>query len=201
MYSLFAYLFALAECFSDNIAKSAIVVAHPVIDYRAEFSKVNEAILAQNMLFGTDVDDFANQSACVFVIAFKLAFNCNGQFADYRSIDKFRLFGMPAALFKFVWLIISRNDSHIVCRGNVFGVRKATVNAFLSSRFLVVAWFALMQIEISFSSLSPPHAAFIAFGVPSAAYVPIISTGSGYIRVLGPKFFLIFNCLLQKCSG
>ena len=69
MYSLFAYLFALAECFSDNIAKSAIVVAHPVIDYRAEFSKVNEAILTQNMLLGTDIDDFAYKSASFFVIA------------------------------------------------------------------------------------------------------------------------------------
>ena len=37
----------------------------------------------------------------------------------------------------------------------------------------------------------PPQAAFIAFAFPSLSYVPTISTGSGKIHVLHPKFFLI----------
>ena len=43
-----------------------------------------------------------------------------------------------------------------------------TVKAPCASRFSVVLWEALIQRDNSRSSLMPPQAAFIAFGVPSS---------------------------------
>ena len=43
-----------------------------------------------------------------------------------------------------------------------------TVKAFLAWRFSAVLWDASTQMEISWSSLIPPQAAFMALGVPSA---------------------------------
>ena len=54
-----------------------------------------------------------------------------------------------------------------------------TVNAPVLWKFFVVLCPALMQKEISFPSLIPPHAAFIAFAVPSSLYVARINTGCG----------------------
>lgn len=44
---------------------------------------------------------------------------------------------------------------------------------------------------ISSEPTIPPHAAFIAFGFPSASYVPIIITGCGKRYGLAPRFTLL----------
>ena len=65
------------------------------------------------------------------------------------------------------------------------------VNAPLFRMFFTVLCPALRHRLTSFCSLIPPHAAFIASGVPSSPYVAMMNTGCGYERGFAPKFFLI----------
>ena len=80
--------------------------------------------------------------------------------------------------------IPTKSDATIVSR-----VAKATVNSLQRARFSVVACVP-MQIMISLASHCPPQAAFMAFGVPSALYVPMISTGCGSTHGFCPKLFI-----------
>jgi hypothetical protein len=48
-----------------------------------------------------------------------------------------------------------------------------------------------MLMEISLKSVTTPHAAFMASGLPSLSYVAIIRTGSGYMFGFAPKFTLL----------
>jgi hypothetical protein len=68
-------------------------------------------------------------------------------------------------------------------------VAKATVKSAHLARFSVVACEPI-EIMISPRSHWPPHAAFIALGVPSSLYVPMISTGCGSIHGFDPKLFI-----------
>ena len=70
-------------------------------------------------------------------------------------------------------------------------VAKATVNSLHRARLSVVAC-EPMEIMISLLSHCPPHAAFIALGVPSLLYVPMISTGCGSTHALCPKLFMFY---------
>ena len=58
-------------------------------------------------------------------------------------------------------------------------------------RFSTVLCSRLRLTEISSASEIPPHAAFIASGVPSSPNVPRIRTGWGYSHGFGPKLFLM----------
>ena len=63
--------------------------------------------------------------------------------------------------------------------------------------FAVLAWTLCVVADegcfpgfISVADHVPPHAAFMATGVPSAAYVPIIRTGCGTIHAFALKDFI-----------
>ena len=44
----------------------------------------------------------------------------------------------------------------------------------------------------------PPQAAFMALGVPSSLYVPMMYTTCGYSRVLAPRLFLMKEEMAER---
>ena len=66
-----------------------------------------------------------------------------------------------------------------------------TVNEPVRLKLAVVRWVRSTHMATLSSPMIPPQAAFMALGVPSSLYVPMMYTTCGYSRVLAPWLFLM----------
>ncbi|WP_026528333.1 hypothetical protein [Butyrivibrio sp. VCD2006] len=74
-------------------------------------------------------------------------------------------------------------------------ITSSSGNPSVVSDNLIQTPFTLVTVNqsISLKSVVIPQAAFIALGTPFSSYVPIISTGCGYISGFAPKFVLLIS--------
>ena len=85
--------------------------------------------------------------------------------------------------FQFFRVDLSVGQNALVC---------ADVHDLADQNAVVKAFHFALQChrKLSLKSVTTPHAAFMASGLPSLSYVAIIRTGSGYMFGFAPKFSL-----------
>jgi len=140
--------------------------------------------IRQNVFFYGAIDDAPDHIAVFLVHGDQFALQNQRKFRDHRRIHKRTFLGGKAALRNFVRLLVAADKPKIIT--GVYRVGSAKGDSEDVS----------MQMVIWSSSVMPPQAAFIMFGVPSSLYVPIIRTGIGNIQFLTPKFFFMVISLL-----
>lgn len=171
-------LFAGREGVAGNGAELDVVVVNRVVSNWTQFAVVNLAV-SKDTIIGAYIHNAPDKVVTLRVIRYHFALQSQRQLVDYWSIDHLRTYSCKARLGKLVWLFITRNDTHIVARRELLNGRHTNRKS-LCSKDIFRGFMPLRDTNAIWSSVNiPPHAAFIALGLPVSSYAATISTGIG----------------------
>ena len=118
---------AVLKRLTDFFAQNQIVVIHGIVGDRLELGNIHFAVFIQYGFVYGNVDDPAYQAAGFGIIGDQLTLHSHRQFINQRCVHKGGLGSVEACLGKFVRLLVTGDDAHIIagchilCSGHRYG--------------------------------------------------------------------------------